>query len=401
MELGSVCDKGDRWFRQPIPPTFDHQVDGRSTGLANAVQQAAVLLAGSNAPLIVGLDHLTTQAQQSAWRLAKQLRATIDTTLGDNHRAHMFALQRVGKVTATLGEVSTRSDVVVFWFCDPATTHPRHLERYSRPANRRKRTVIVVDEKPTKTSAQADILIELPRSAAGAALSVFRAVLAGIELDDSAVKAQTGTPVDRWKDFVEQMVAAKYGSIFHGQTTAESSFDTAMDSLALFVRDLNDTTCFVSIGMRNDGNALGGENVLAWSSGFPFAVNLARQYPRFHWLEYSAASILRRGECDCILVATDDSLGQALDALDDTAKEHFDRTPKILVASQDYQGLANVAVGFRVPPPGIHVNGDLCRQDDVALPLTSVPQPERAATAREILDEIRTAIGSGMAIGSD
>ncbi len=69
-----------------------------------------------------------------AVRLADRIGATIDTSLADGNRGSMFALQRVGKVTATLGEISSRSDLVVFWFSDPVSTHPRFLERYARPA---------------------------------------------------------------------------------------------------------------------------------------------------------------------------------------------------------------------------------------------------------------------------
>jgi len=40
--------------------------------------------------------------------------------------ARVLALQRVGRVSATLGEIKNRADVVVFWGADPMVSQPRH-----------------------------------------------------------------------------------------------------------------------------------------------------------------------------------------------------------------------------------------------------------------------------------
>src|SRR5660398_145704 len=33
--------------------------------------------------------------------------------------------------SATLGQIKNRSDVIVFWGCNPVQAHPRHMSRYS------------------------------------------------------------------------------------------------------------------------------------------------------------------------------------------------------------------------------------------------------------------------------
>ena len=54
------------------------------------------------------------------------------------------------------------------------------------------------------------------------------------------------------------------------------------------------------------GNIAGAENVLTWQTGYPWAVNLARGYPRFNPGEYSTVQILDRGEPDAALIIASD-----------------------------------------------------------------------------------------------
>ena len=48
-------------------------------------------LQSADAPLIVGLNHLTTEAQQLAWRIADVAGATIDTTLSKADRSSIYS----------------------------------------------------------------------------------------------------------------------------------------------------------------------------------------------------------------------------------------------------------------------------------------------------------------------
>ncbi len=42
-----------------------------------------------------------------------------------------MAFQGVGEVTASLGEVRNRGDLIIFWGSNPAESHPRHFSKYS------------------------------------------------------------------------------------------------------------------------------------------------------------------------------------------------------------------------------------------------------------------------------
>ena len=129
------------------------------------------------------------------------------------------------------------------------------------------------------------------------ALWALRALAKGVELDAALIEAETGVSLSTWQELMDRMKRARYGVIFSGpgQTT---TFDTHQSSHALFalVRDMNAHARFVCVSMGGPGNGTGAENVLTWQTGYPFAVNLARGYPRFGPGEYTATDVLGRGE---------------------------------------------------------------------------------------------------------
>ncbi len=392
VNVQGACEMGERWFAEssdaPLAAQSKCFVDGKVVELEAAIERCSDLLQRSTAPLICGLEHLTTQSQQSAWNLADRIGANIDVSFSNDGRASQFALQRVGKVSATLGEVAQRSDVVVFWFCDPVASHPRHLERYSKPLGKSKRNIVVVDDRRTATAEKADLFIELPKENATAAMATMRACLGGLEIDAKVVKQSTGLEIETWQKLVQLMATAKYGAMFYGHSTHESNFDAATDSLASFIRELNNQTRFVALSMRSDFNRQSAENVMAWSGGFPFAVNLNRRYPRSNWLEYSAAEILRRGECDLILVASTNGLSKQLTELGESAANHFRATPKIVLSTETKCELDNVVACIQVSIPGVSEAGDYCRQDDVLLPLVNLIGNDALPSAETIFDSL-------------
>lgn len=383
VEFANACALGSRWFDQTVS-YLPHNVDGQPVELPTAISAAVQLLSQSTAPLICGLDHLTIQAQQNIWQLADRLGATIDTTMSHSGRASQFSLHRSGNFTATLGEIASRSDLVLYWFCDPESTHPRHLERYGNPDDDKERKIIVIDDHQSATASQADWFIQLPRGSAASALTTIRGLLRGVPMDEQKILESTGQRVNVWQDIVTRFLAASYGSVFYGYTTNESRFDNATDSLVALIGDLNNQTRFVSLGMRNDSNAQGAENVLAWSSGFASAVNLQRGFPRSNGLEYSSQAVLEQGECDLILLASTESLESSLASLTENAVTHFQRTPKIVITTSELVGADNVRIRIMVSKPGKNANGDYCRQDNVALPLTALFPDEDQLLAADL-----------------
>ena len=42
-----------------------------------------------------------------------------------------MATQEIGIPACTLGQIRHRADLIIYWACNPWTSHPRHLERYT------------------------------------------------------------------------------------------------------------------------------------------------------------------------------------------------------------------------------------------------------------------------------
>ena len=192
-----------------------------------------------------------------------------------------------------------------------------------------------------------------------------------------------------------ELQSAAYGSFFYGQLEldATSQFCAATDALYLLTRQLNSLTRFACVGLRRDANAISAENVLAWSSSFPFAIRCEKQAskinrailnPSFNYNQWSASSVLNRGECDAVLVGSTESLNQ----LSSSGRKHLDRIEPIFLVDEFHDrpnantsGAENAIV---IPVAG--ESGDWCRMDDVALPLKS--EPSKLKSSREVLELI-------------
>ena len=120
--------------------------------------------------------------------------------------------------------------------------------------------------------------------------------------------------------------------------------------------------------MRVQGNVVGADSVLLWQTGYPFAVNMARGYPRYGPGEFSAHGLLERGEAEaCLLVGS-----ETLSCLSPKALAHLRQIPTGVLDSPEVESgvLANVL--FRTAIPGIHAAGTAYRMDGVPVPLRAV-----------------------------
>ena len=158
-------------------------------------------------------------------------------------------------------------------------------------------------------------------------------------------------PLSTWQELMDRMKRARYGVIFSGpsQTTTFNAHQTCHALFAL-VRDMNAYARFVCVSLGGRGNVAGADNVLTWQTGYPFAVNLARGYPRFGPGEYTAADVLARGESDAALIVAGDPMSHLTPA----AREHLARIPTIVLDSRDTAMTSIATIAFRTATYGIH-----------------------------------------------
>ncbi len=357
------CPIAHEWFGQE---SVDGQcyVDGRSVSFDDAVDRAAGILNASQAPFVSGLDGIATQAQFETWNIAEQLEATIDTSFHNRGRAGTLTLQRHGKTTATLGEVSTRSELVIFWFCEPMKTHPRLIERFCKSAKR----IVLIGTGGNTTANVADEYIEITKENANAVVSVLRALTGNARLDELTVESATGHPLEVWKKLATSMAGSHYGALFYGhggdssdEDPNSSELDAALDGIYQLAIELNRTNRFVTIGLRRDGNALSGENVLTASCGFPFAVR-TNPHPQFNGLQYSSQNVLADGDCDAALICSTHSI---------EPNQISDKLKIIVLTDRPDKWTASAAVVFPTGLAGLDQRGDWIRMDGVLLALQS------------------------------
>jgi len=354
-----TCPLGDAWFAQragPRPPAA--RVEGRETGIDQALDEAAATLARARAPLVYGLGQTSCEAQRAAVALAEAIGAVIDPAGPLLDGASGTAAQARGASTATLGEVRDRADIVVVWRADPVATHPRLLERLRLPAAGR--ALVVVDERRTATAAQADTFVELAAERDLEALSTLRAHVRGSPI-------VPGAGLEPLDDLAARLRAGRNVAILH-------HVRGHVEALALhaLVRDLFGVTHAVALTLRHEANAAGAENVLAWQTGYPAAVGFATGHPRASG-ELTGAAVLARGDADAALVVGSDPL------------EHLPppaaaRLRAIPVVSVDARGTATADaahVAFTTGAAGVHRPGVAHRLDGVPVPLRAVLSSSR------------------------
>jgi formylmethanofuran dehydrogenase subunit B len=366
-----ACRLAEPWFlgqgsRQP--PVA--RIEGQPASLEAAVTRAADILMSARSPLLYGMSRSTTEGQRAAVALADRIGATIDTTASLCHAPSVVALQEAGESTCSLGEVKNRADLVIFWGSNPVESHPRHFERYSvQPAGefvlegRTGRTVVVADVKPTASSEAADLFLPVEPGRDFEALWTLRSLVRGVPV---AATASTGAPLRLLEELAGRMKSCRFGIVFFGLGLSMTGLGhRSVEALLLLVRDLNAHTRFYARRMRVQGDVTGADSVLAWQTGYPFSVNLARGYPRYNPGEFSAQDLLERGEVDaCLLLGSEGVLRFSAAAV-----AQLGRIPTIALDYPTVESAVPPTVAFTTAVYGIHRPGTAYRMDEIPIPL--------------------------------
>ena len=391
VSMTGGCAIGRKRFLSP-PEANAPLVKGRETGLDQAIDAAVRILSSARYPLIYGLSSTTAEAQAAAVRLAETLGATIDSTSSVCHGPGTIARQMLGIPTCTLGEVRNRADVVLFWGCNPVEAHPRHFGRYSvqargwkTPEGRQNRTLIAVDVRKTLTAKMADVFLQVEPNSDFEVLTALRALINGANLTGDTFG---GVPRSQLEKAAQTLLGAKYGVILFGMgLTMSSGCQHNVYQALMLARDLNDHTAFAVIPMRGHGNVTGAETVMTWLTGYPFAVNFSRGYPRYSPGEFSAVDVLVRDEADAALVVASDPAATFPAA----AADRFAQISTIVIDPQ-FSATAQMAqVYIPSASAGIAASGTAYRMDGVPLPLRKLVDSEYPDD-RQILNRIEEGV---------
>lgn len=387
-EVNNACVLGRDTFLHHLKGLATPRIDGKPASVDDCIEAAAEILARAKYPLIYGLDSTELHAQRKAIELADLIGANIDHTSSICHAPSLQAVQTVGLPTCTMGEVKNRADLVIFWGCNPAEAHPRHPTRFSvtakgmfTPQGRKDRTIIHVDVRKTPSTRMADAFIQIKPHSDYEIFSVLIALVKGHDIDLPEVG---GVPMEEWRRLVTLMKDADYGIIHWGMglTMTRGKYLNVVAVLRL-CQELHRFTKFQGAPLRGHGNVVGMAQVLTWQTGFPFAVNLSRGYPRFNPGEFSVADLLARGEVDAALIIGADAVGN----LPKQAAEYIASIPLICVDPKESETTKVARIVIPAAQAGVAATGVAYRMDHIPLPMKKVvdsPYP----SDREILDRL-------------
>ncbi len=376
----------------PPPPS----VHGREVRVEEAVEAAARILSQARNPLVYGLSSTTSEAQRELVEIAEMTRANLDNPSSYCHGPGVLARQQAGIVSCTLGEARNRADLVIYWGCNPVEAHMRHLTRYSLqpkglfvPQGRKGRKVVAIDLRTTPTTKRADVFLQVAPGHTFEIASILRAMLNGVDLEFPEGREDVaGVPVESWRQVAEMIKECKYGVLFFGLGVTQCrNTDINVEQVARLVQDANRHTRFCAVAMRGHGNVNGANQVMAWQTGYPLAVNFSRGFPRHNPGEFSVVPMLARKEIDAaLIVATDPGAHLPLDAVE------FLRTIPTIHLDPHRNGTTPWAtVVIPVAPVGVAAAGTFYRMDNVPLRLRKLvdsPYPSDEEVLKSIKGRI-------------
>ena len=200
-------------------------------------------------------------------------------------------------------------------------------------------------------------------------ISALRTVVRGGKL---SVESVAGVPVDQIVELASRMKSAKVGIIFYGLGLTQSEGrHMNIDAAVGLVSDLTSSTKFVLLPMRGHYNVAGANTVMTWQTGYPYAVDFSRGYPRYNPGEYSSVDILARGEADAALIVASDPVATFPVA----AAKHLSKIPVICLDHKVNMTTMSSRVAIPVATAGVEVEGTAYRMDGVPLRLRKVIAP--------------------------
>jgi formylmethanofuran dehydrogenase subunit B len=169
VEARQACALGVRWFGDGAVPArlrLPGTIDDRPPSVATVLAVAASLLRVAASPLVYLAGDVSCESQRASIAIADVLGARLDNVTSSTARAGTLAAQRRGRVTATLGELRNRADIIAFWGVDPEIRYPRFQSRYAPdpaglhiPEGRRSRSVCAIDIGADRAPSDADTRI--------------------------------------------------------------------------------------------------------------------------------------------------------------------------------------------------------------------------------------------------
>jgi formylmethanofuran dehydrogenase subunit B len=275
---------------------------------------------------------------------------------------------------------------LLFWGVDPSQRYPRFLSRYALepagtqvPNGRAGRFVIAINIGADKGPAGADLTITLEPSEEIAALSLMRAAV-----QDHPARGLSDN-LTRAVGLVARLTDARYAVLVHdAEPTAEPRNPLRVEGLIALAQALNGPTRAALSSLRAGGNRTGAESVLTWQTGYPFAVDHSRGYPRYTPGDRGLDRLARGAFAAALVVGSPSLDGEAALALGDIET--------VAIGPRASQASFTTKVAIDTGVAGIHEAGTAYRMDEVPLSLRPPLTDQRSVvqTLQALTEAVRT-----------
>ncbi|MHA2396392.1 MAG: formylmethanofuran dehydrogenase subunit B [Candidatus Thorarchaeota archaeon] len=364
------------------------------SSLDDLVKKAAEIIVNSKRLLVYGLSSTENDAHREAYKIAEEVGGVVDNTSSVCHGPTILGTQESGEAIAALSETRHRADLIIYWGSNPQFAHPRHMSRYTRADGfwikdgKKDRKIWVVDVRKTISAGVADKFVKINPGSDLEIISALRAIARGKVLE---VEEVGGISISELTELVESMKNAKYGVLFFGLGLTQSKGrHRNIDAAIRLIQDMNYHTKWSMMPMRGHYNVAGANKTSTWQTGYPYAVDYARGYPRYQPGEYTAVDMLARGEPDAVLnIAADPAAHFPRDAV-----KHLASVPVINLDPKRNMTSLLAKVNIQTAIAGIECDGAATRMDGLPLYLKKVVDPPEGIlpdrdVLRMIYDEVR------------
>ncbi|MHA2003730.1 MAG: formylmethanofuran dehydrogenase subunit B [Candidatus Thorarchaeota archaeon] len=357
-----------------------------TVSLDEAIDKAVEILASAKRPLIYGLSSTENDAHREAYKIAETLGGVVDNTSSVCHGPTILGVQESGEAAGSLAEVKNRADTIIYWGSNPQFAHPRHMSRYVRVDGeyikdaKADRKIWVFDIRKTISANVADEFVRLTPGGDLELIGALRAIVRGHPLD---VKEAGGVSIEKITEIAEGLKSTKYGILFFGLGLTQSKGrHRNIDAAIRLVQDLNAYTKWNMMPMRGHFNVAGANKTSTWQTGYPFAVDYAKGYPRYQPGEYTAVDMLVNREADAMLNIAADPAAHFPRA----AIKHMSTIPVINIDPKRNMTSLIAEVNIPVALSGIECDGAAVRMDGLPLYLRKVVDPpEGVLPDRDVL----------------
>jgi formylmethanofuran dehydrogenase subunit B len=141
--------------------------------------------------------------------------------------------------------------------------------------------------------------------------------------------------------------------------------------------------------MRGHFNVTGANKTSTWQTGYPFAVDFSRGYPRYQPGEYTAVDMLSRGDVDAML-------NVAADPVAHFPREALATLSRIPIVNLDpKKNMTSLIASVNIPTAlsGIECDGAAVRMDGLPLYLRQAIEPQEGVLPdRDVLRMLLTEI---------